>query len=169
MKKLLLLSFFLFVFGVATASGVRSMIQNEAYMPLTYAGASPTPTLEPTNTPEPSPTPEPTPTGVPGEEWLWVARAGNVGDEFLVYAVVPGIGYELEGNKVGKTVYITAYCPGGVTCTLEPIPPVFPPECEFWPGGRWCQIEKLIYDGSAKGACGTQYPYNCVHCGYTVL
>lgn len=153
--------------AIATAGGVRSMTQNELSMPLIYAGATLTPTLELTETPtitmtpDPTKTPTPTVTIVPGELWVYIVNSLNDGEQSITYAVVPGIDFELKGQKIEKTLYITAYCPDGLECEVDPVPPDFPPECDF-DTGQWCQIEKLIYDGNAQQACGTQFPFNCV-------
>jgi hypothetical protein len=161
MKKLIVLSFLIFVLAIATAGGVRSMTQHQLKMPLIMAGAPVTSTPEPTMTPTSTLTPTPTVTPVPGELWVYILRFGNTGDTSTTYASVPGIGYEIKGQKVEKTLNITAYCPEGVECIMDPVPPDFPPECDF-ETGKWCQIEKLEFDSNAKQACGTQFPFNCV-------
>lgn len=183
MKKVLLLSLLIFVLAIASVSRVRSMTQYEFNLPLILSENSSIPTLEPTGTliptitssPTVTPTVTPTPTVtltptetqtptitiVPGALWVYVIRSLNDGAESVTYAVVPGVEFVLEVQKVDKTLYITSYCPDGLDCEVQPIPPVFPPECDF-PTGLWCQIEKITYDGNAKQACGTQYPFNCV-------
>lgn len=148
-RKWIVMVWILVILVLAVAASYMSYL-TELYLPAVYnAEPSVTPTLVLT------------PTSVLESEWIWIATSGNVGGELWVYAVVPGIEYELKGMKVGKTVYVTAYCPDGISCMLEPMPPEFPPPCEFWPRGRWCQIEKLKFPTNAKQACGTQYPYNC--------
>ena len=127
---------------------VKAAVDNNYFFPLIFDSSA-------------EPTPTPTETPIPEGEWLYIANAKNISGELWIYAVVPGIGYELEGMKVGKTVYVTAVCSSGVTCELEERPPEYPPQCEFWPGGRWCQFEKMIYPANAQKACGTQYPNNC--------
>jgi hypothetical protein len=161
MKKLIRLSFLIFVLAIATAGGVRSMTQHQLKMPLIMAGAPITSTPEPTMTPTTTMTPTPTVTPVPGELWVYVIRSGNKGDISETFAIVPGVDYELRGYKEDKTLYITTYCPDGLECVADPVPPDFPPECDF-ETGKWCQIEKFIYDGNAQQACGTQFPFNCV-------
>jgi hypothetical protein len=169
MNKFLLMTVLILLLAIATAGGVSSMTQNEINMPLIFKGASSDPTLEPTSTltptitstPTVTLTPTPTATIVPGELWVYIMTSRNEGDVSVTYAVVPGKDFELKGEKIDKTLYITAYCPEGLECEVEPVPPDFPPECNF-PTGPWCEIEKLEYPANAKQTCGAQFPYNCV-------
>jgi hypothetical protein len=140
MKNILLLSILIFVLAITSVNRVRSMTQNEINIPLIFKGASSDPTLEPTITLTPTttltptatktPTETQTPTGtiIPGEQWVYIMTSRNEGDVSITYAVVPGKDFELKGEKVDKTLFITAYCPEDLVCDVEPVPPDFPPE-----------------------------------------
>ena len=141
----------------AGASGVQS---ESAHFPVIYSGYLATPTMAPvpsaTPTSKPSPTPTVTPTPEPGALWTWVARAGNVGETTVIYAVIPGYCCELVGLKSSKTIYVRAECPAEPTCEIFPPPEVIPPPF------AWGDVEKLIYDANSQDVCSVQWPFNCV-------
>ena len=133
----------------------RRAVEDRNSLPLVYYQAS-----NPTPEPEPEATPTPDPS-----KWMWLLRSVNVGDENYTYAQVAGVQWELEGVKIGKTIYISQYCPtvGGVplVCNVWGLPPSFPAECN-WETGEWCEVEKLVFPQNAARACSLHYPYNCV-------
>ena len=161
---------------------------HSAYMPIVfkegqYPGApthtsTPTntimPTLAPTRTPTPPPTPTPTPKLLPPEEstydWVFVGRAGNIGEQIEIYAVVAGQCYDFylhhfEYTPQGKTAILIAreIVEGAWWCSSPPYnpdaiwpPPQSPPPPVLPPDFGYGDTQKKVFNWNANIVCGVR-------------
>ena len=186
--KLVVIAVIIVILGIVVASAGASGLSGKLWMPIAFKGgqypgapthtATPTPTivptLKPTRTPTPPPTPTPEPELKPAAEstydWVYVGRAGNIGEQIEIYAVVAGQCYDFvlhhfEYTPDGKLAVLIAreIVEGAWWCSVPPYnpdavwpPPQSPPPPVLPPDFGYGDTQKKTFNWNAAIVCGVK-------------